>query len=81
MLGARVLLLLANSMSLRAAEDPFSGVWELNLSKSKLSPPFPKSQTARVGPGRRTGPENKSPGRRPGPTCGTLHLFRNFGFC
>ena len=48
MLGARVLVFLALSMSLGAAEDPFSGAWKLNPSKSKLSPPVPKSQTARV---------------------------------
>ncbi len=31
-----------------APEDPFSGVWKLNLSKSKLTPPYPKSQIVRI---------------------------------
>jgi hypothetical protein len=31
-----------------AAEDPFSGFWRLNLAKSKLPPPLPKSQTVLV---------------------------------
>jgi len=31
-----------------AAGDPFSGTWVLNLSRSKLPPPLPKSQTAQV---------------------------------
>jgi hypothetical protein len=48
MIGTRVLPFLALSLLLQAAEDPFSGVWKLNLSKSKLSPPIPKSQIARV---------------------------------
>jgi hypothetical protein len=30
------------------AADPFSGVWKLNLSKSKLPPPLPRSQTVRI---------------------------------
>ena len=44
----RILALLTFSMFLAAVEDPFSGLWKLSLSKSKLSPPLPKSQTARV---------------------------------
>jgi hypothetical protein len=31
-----------------AAGDPFSGTWVLNLAKSKIPPPVPKSQVARV---------------------------------
>ncbi len=31
-----------------AAGDPFAGTWVLNLSKSKLSPPLPKSQITHV---------------------------------
>lgn len=31
-----------------AAADPFSGTWVLNLSKSKLPPPLPQSQTSRI---------------------------------
>ncbi len=31
-----------------AAGDPFEGTWVLNLSKSKLPPPIPKSQIAHV---------------------------------
>ncbi len=30
------------------AEDPFTGTWILNLSKSKLPPPLPRSQVAKV---------------------------------
>lgn len=30
------------------ADDPFSGTWILNLSKSTIPPPAPKSQIARV---------------------------------
>jgi hypothetical protein len=30
------------------AGDPFSGTWVLNLSKSQIPPPAPKSQIARV---------------------------------
>jgi hypothetical protein len=48
MIGTRILVFLALSLFLGAAEDPFSGLWKLNLSKSKLSPPIPKSQIARV---------------------------------
>jgi hypothetical protein len=51
MIGTRILAFLALSLLLQAAEDPFSGVWKLNLSKSKLSPPIPKSQIARVDAG------------------------------
>jgi len=48
MSGTRVLAVLAFLLFLAGAEDPFSGVWTLNLSKSKLPPPLPKSQVARV---------------------------------
>ena len=43
-----ILAFLALSISLAAAEDPFSGVWKLNLEKSKLPPPLPKSQIVRI---------------------------------
>jgi hypothetical protein len=33
---------------LLAADDPLSGTWALNPSKSKIPPPVPKSQIARV---------------------------------
>ncbi len=39
--------LCAISCSLFAA-DPFSGVWTLNLTKSKLPPPVPQSQTVHI---------------------------------
>ena len=48
MFGIRVLPFLALFIFLGAADDPFSGVWTLNLSKSNLPPPPPKSQVARV---------------------------------
>ncbi len=48
MFGTTVLPLLALLIFLGSAEDPFSGVWILNLSKSKLPPPIPNSQIARV---------------------------------
>lgn len=51
MIGTRVLAFLALSLIFQAEADPFSGVWKLNLSKSKLTPPIPKSQTARVDAG------------------------------
>lgn len=31
-----------------AGADPFSGTWVLNLSKSKLPPPLPQSQTSYI---------------------------------
>jgi len=31
-----------------AGADPFSGTWVLNLAKSKLPPPLPKSQTSYI---------------------------------
>jgi hypothetical protein len=36
------------SLCLFAAESPFSGTWKLNLAKSKLTPPVPKSDIAVV---------------------------------
>ena len=41
-------VVLAMSLSLFAAESPFSGTWKLNLAKSKMSPPLPKSDIAVV---------------------------------
>ncbi len=46
--ATKVLPVLTLSIFLGAAEDPFSGVWTLNLMKSKLPPPLPKSQIVRV---------------------------------
>jgi hypothetical protein len=39
-------VVLIMSLSLFAAESPFSGTWKLNLAKSKLTPPIPKSDIA-----------------------------------
>jgi hypothetical protein len=36
------------SLALFAADSPFSGTWKLNLAKSKLTPPIPKSDIAVV---------------------------------
>jgi hypothetical protein len=41
-------VVLIMSLSLFAAESPFSGTWKLNLAKSKLTPPIPKSDIAVV---------------------------------
>lgn len=41
-------VVLAMSLSLFAAESPFSGTWKLNLAKSKMSAPLPKSDIAVV---------------------------------
>lgn len=41
-------VILAMSLSLFAAESPFSGTWKLNLAKSKMTPPLPKSDVAVV---------------------------------
>lgn len=41
-------VVLAMSISLFAAESPFSGTWKLNLAKSKMTPPVPKSDIAVV---------------------------------
>ena len=48
MVAARVFVLFAFCLLPGTPEDPFSGTWKLNLSKSKLTPPVPKSQTMRV---------------------------------
>ncbi len=42
---ATIVMLLGQVLS---AEDPFSGTWVLNLLKSNLSPPLPKSQIAHL---------------------------------
>jgi hypothetical protein len=44
----RILGLVMFSASLAGVEDPFSGTWKLNLSRSELPEPLPKSQTASV---------------------------------
>jgi hypothetical protein len=36
------------SLSLFASESPFSGTWKLNIAKSKMTPPVPKSDVAVV---------------------------------
>ena len=41
-------VIFALSVSLFAAESPFSGTWKLNLAKSKLPPPAPQSDIAKV---------------------------------
>ena len=41
-------VILALSLALFAAESPFSGTWKLNLAKSKLPPPAPQSDIAKV---------------------------------
>jgi hypothetical protein len=38
----------ALSTAVFAAESPFSGTWKLNLAKSKLPPPAPQSDIAKV---------------------------------
>ena len=39
-------VVLVTSLSLFAADSPFSGTWKLNLAKSKMTPPVPKSDIA-----------------------------------
>ena len=41
-------IVLVMSLSLFAADSPFSGTWKLNLAKSKMTPPAPKSDVAVV---------------------------------
>ena len=41
-------LLICFSTLLLAADSPFTGTWRLNLSKGHLTPPIPKSSTARI---------------------------------
>jgi hypothetical protein len=41
-------VVLVMSLSLFAADSPFSGTWKLNLAKSKMTPPVPKSDIAVV---------------------------------
>src|SRR5512136_2806139 len=48
MVVVRILALLTFSAYVAATQDPFSGEWSLNLAKSKLPPPLPKSQIVRV---------------------------------
>jgi hypothetical protein len=43
-----IFVIWALSMSLFASENPFSGTWKLNLAKSKLPPPAPQSDIAKV---------------------------------
>jgi hypothetical protein len=42
------ILLISVSTFLLAADSPFTGTWTLNLSKGHLTPPIPKSSTARI---------------------------------
>jgi hypothetical protein len=49
MIGQRIIAALCTvSFCLFAAGDPFSGVWKLNLSQSKLPLPAPQSQIVRI---------------------------------
>jgi len=41
-------LVIAAAATLLFAADPFSGFWRLDLAKSKLPPPLPRSQTSRI---------------------------------
>ena len=43
-----LLVIFALSLFLFAAESQFSGTWKLNLAKSKLPPPAPQSDIAKV---------------------------------
>ncbi len=43
-----VMLFLIAPIALMSAEDPFTGTWKLNLSKSKLPPPVPITQTGHI---------------------------------
>ena len=40
--------ILTLSLAAFAAENPFSGTWKLNVAKSKLPPPAPQSDLAKV---------------------------------
>jgi hypothetical protein len=40
--------LCAMAICVLAADDPFSGTWKLSLSKSRLTPPVPQSQTVQI---------------------------------
>lgn len=41
-------LVIAAASTLLFAGDPFAGFWRLDLAKSKLPPPLPRSQTSRI---------------------------------
>jgi hypothetical protein len=41
-------LVAAAALALGAAGDPLAGFWRLNLAKSNLPPPLPRSQTALI---------------------------------
>ena len=43
-----VLAFLALPLCLAAAADPFTGTWQLNLSKSKLPSPLPRRQVVHI---------------------------------
>jgi hypothetical protein len=43
-----IFVIWALSLSLFASDNPFSGTWKLNLAKSKLPPPTPQSDIAKV---------------------------------
>jgi hypothetical protein len=47
-LRALLVLFVVSLGVLAAADSPFSGTWTLNLSKSKMTPPLPQSDTAHV---------------------------------
>jgi hypothetical protein len=48
MAGNAILVLVMLLGFIWPAEDPFSGTWVLNVSKSNIPPPAPKSQIAHV---------------------------------
>ncbi len=48
MVGKAILVAVMLFGSMLFAGDPFSGTWVLNLSKSKIPPPLPKSQMVHV---------------------------------
>ena len=43
-----LLVVFVLSLRVLAADSPFSGTWKLNPSKSKMTPPFPQSETVNV---------------------------------
>jgi hypothetical protein len=43
-----VLVIMTLSLGVFAAESPFSGTWKLNVTKSKMTPPSPQSETVHV---------------------------------
>ena len=46
--GLSLTALFALALGAPGAEDPFTGTWTLNIAKSTLPPPLPRSQTGRI---------------------------------